>query len=90
MFHSGLNGKERRNQTKQAKFTPPPRLCAPVAFENVSQRSGSPGMTIILVFTQYAQSLTGFTELFGIAAQFFAGTQVNIYAKASFHGRRQT
>lgn len=47
-------------------------------------------MTITLVFTQYAQSLTGFTELFGIAAQFFAGTQVNIYAKASFHGRRQT
>lgn len=36
------------------------------------------------------QDLRGFTELSRIAAQFFTGTQVNIYTKVAFPGRRQT
>lgn len=43
--------KEMRNQTNQAKLTP---LCAPMLFKNVAPRSGSPGITITLDFTQYA------------------------------------
>lgn len=88
-----------RNQTNQAKLTP---LCAPMLFKNVAPRSGSPGITITLDFTQYAhkdlwaalfksfQVLTGFTELLRAVAQFVTGTQVNIYVKAALPGRRQT
>lgn len=98
VFRSGLNGKEMRKQTKQAKQIPFP-WCSSVAFPKCFLEVRKPGMTITAVFWQHAHKcfmfkdlraalfksfLTGFTELSRIAAQFCTGTQVNIYSKAAF------
>lgn len=104
VFSLGLNGKKKRNRIKPANQIHFP-LCSSCCFESVSQRSGSPGITITLIFTNHtcmcfmikdlkAAPFKSFQVLMGFMelskiAKFFMGIQVNIYTKAALPGRRQ-